>query len=90
YHDGEPFDAASVKFNLDRSRTLPDSLRKSELASVDSVEEVNAKTIAIKLKQADATLVSQHSDRAGMMNAKKAAQGDFATSPECSGPYRFV
>ncbi len=29
YHDGEAFDAASVKFNLDRARTLPDSLRKS-------------------------------------------------------------
>ncbi|RML34586.1 Extracellular solute-binding protein [Pseudomonas savastanoi pv. glycinea] len=90
YHDGEPFDAASVKFNLDRARTLPDSLRKSELASVDSVEVIDAKTVAIKLKQADATLVSQLSDRAGMMLAPKAAQGEFASNPVCSGPYKFV
>lgn len=90
YHDGEPFDAASVKFNLDRARTLPDSLRKSELASVDSVEVIDTKTVAIKLKQADATLVSQLSDRAGMMLAPKAAQGEFASKPVCSGPYKFV
>lgn len=65
YHDGELFDAASVKFNLDRARILPDSLRKSELLSVDSVEVIDAKTVAIKLKQPDATLISQLSDRAG-------------------------
>ncbi|MFH7450984.1 ABC transporter substrate-binding protein, partial [Pseudomonas syringae pv. tagetis] len=58
--------------------------------SVDSVEVVNPKTIAIKLKQAYATMVSQLSDRGGMMLAPKAAQGDFASSPVCSGPYRFV
>jgi len=33
YHDGVAIDAASVKANLDRARTLADSNRKSELAS---------------------------------------------------------
>ena len=33
--DGEPMNAAAVKANIDRARTLPDSLRKSELTSVD-------------------------------------------------------
>ncbi|MFJ4144617.1 ABC transporter substrate-binding protein [Pseudomonas sp. NPDC089734] len=90
FHDGEPLDAAAVKFNLDRARTLPDSLRKSELASVDSVEVVDPKTVAIKLKQPDATLISQLSDRAGMMLAPKASQGDVGSKPVCSGPYKFV
>src|ERR1700688_138213 len=30
FHDGETFDAAAVKYSLDRSLTLPDSRRKSE------------------------------------------------------------
>ncbi|MCJ9714009.1 ABC transporter substrate-binding protein, partial [Bordetella hinzii] len=34
YHDGTPIDAASVKANLERAMTLPDSNRKSELSSV--------------------------------------------------------
>lgn len=90
FHDGEVFDAAAVKFNLDRARTLPDSLRKSELASVESVEVVDAKTVAIKVKQPDATLISQLSDRAGMMLAPKASATDVASKPVCSGPYKFV
>ena len=34
FHDGEPINADAAKANLERARTLPDSLRKSELASV--------------------------------------------------------
>jgi peptide/nickel transport system substrate-binding protein len=90
FHDGEPFDAAAVKFNLDRARTLPDSLRKSELASVDSVEVIDGKTVAIKLKQPDATLISQLSDRAGMMLAPKVSATEVGAKPICSGPYKFV
>ncbi|WP_338722991.1 ABC transporter substrate-binding protein [Pseudomonas tolaasii] len=90
FHDGEPFDAAAVKFNLDRARTLPDSLRKSELSSVDSVEVVDARTVAIKVKQPDATLISQLSDRAGMMLAPKASATEVGARPICSGPYKLV
>src|ERR1700732_2224758 len=34
FHDGEKFDAAAVKFNIDRDKSMPESIRKSELASV--------------------------------------------------------
>lgn len=90
FHDGEVFDAAAVKFNLDRARTLPDSLRKSELSSVESVEAVDPKTVVIKVKQPDATLISQLSDRAGMMLAPKASATEVGSKPVCSGPYKFV
>jgi peptide/nickel transport system substrate-binding protein len=90
FHDGEVFDAAAVKFNLDRARTLPDSLRKSELSSVDSVEVIDPNTVAIKVKQPDATLISQLSDRAGMMLAPKASATEVGAKPICSGPYKFV
>jgi len=90
FHDGTRFNAEAAKANLDRARTEPDSLRKSELASVDSVEVVDEYTIALHLKQADATLLAQLSDRAGMMLSPATFSGDVATNPVCSGPYKFV
>ncbi len=90
FHDGDPFDAEAVKFNLDRDRTLPESVRKSELASIASVDVVDPKTVAIRLKQPDATLIAQLSDRAGMMLSPRASKGDVAGKPVCSGPYKFV
>jgi peptide/nickel transport system substrate-binding protein len=91
FHDGESMNAAAVKANIDRARTLPDSLRKSELTSVESVEAVDDMTVAIKLARPDATLLSQLSDRAGMIMSPKAiASADFGQKPVCSGPYKFV
>lgn len=90
FHDGTALDAAAAKANLDRARTLPESLRRSELATVDSVEVVDPLTIAIKLKQRDATLLSQLADRAGMMLSPATFTGDVGARPVCSGPYRFV
>lgn len=90
FHDGAAFDAAAVKANLDRARTLPDSMRKSELASVESVAVVDPETVAVTLKQPDATVIAQLSDRAGMMLSPTAAENpDFGANPVCSGPYRF-
>lgn len=91
FHDGEPFNAAAVKANIDRARTLPDSLRKSELTSVESVEVVDDTTVTLKLSRPDAPLLSQLSDRAGMMMSPKAlGSADFGQKPVCSGPYKFV
>jgi len=90
FHDGDVFNAEAAKANLERARTLPDSLRKSELASVDSIETPDASTIVLKLKRPDATLLAQLTDRAGMMLAPKTLGGDVAAKPVCSGPYKFV
>ena len=86
FHDGETFNAEAAKANLERARTLPDSLRKAELASVDSIEAPDATTLVIKLKRPDATLLSQLTDRAGMMLSPKTLSGDVAAKPVCSGP----
>lgn len=93
FHDGEAFDAAAVKYNIERAKTLPDSLRKSELASVTSVTVVDPMTVTLNLARPDATLVAQLSDRAGMMMSPKAieaAGAQFGQKPVCSGPYKFV
>ncbi|OZI38277.1 ABC transporter substrate-binding protein [Bordetella genomosp. 10] len=89
YHDGTPIDAASVKANLDRGRTLPDSNRKTELATVASVDAPDAQTVVIHLTEPDASLLSQLSDRAGMMMSPASFDKDPGAKPVCSGPYRF-
>jgi len=89
YHDGTPIDAASVKANLDRAMTLPDSNRKSELASVASVDAPDPRTVVLRLKAPDASLLSQLSDRAGMMLSPATFEQDPGRKPVCSGPYKF-
>lgn len=95
FHDGTKFDAAAAKANLDRALTLPASQRKSELASVKQVDAPDAATLVITVKQPDATLLAQLSDRAGMMLSPKSFEGadsasDVGRHPVCSGPYKFV
>jgi peptide/nickel transport system substrate-binding protein len=93
FNDGEPFDAEAAKFSLDRHVSLPTSFRKPELASLDRVEVVDPLTIKLVLKAPFSPLISQLTDRAGMMVSPKAAKeaGDrFGLKPVCVGPYKFV
>jgi peptide/nickel transport system substrate-binding protein len=93
FHDGEKLDAAAVKYNIERYKNMPESLRKSELAPVSGVDVVDALTVRINLSQPYAPLLGVLSDRAGMMVSPKAAEAagaKFFASPVCSGPYRFV
>lgn len=94
FHDGTRFDGAAAAANIERARTLPESLRKSELSSVEKAEAPDATTLVLTLKQPDATLLAQLSDRAGMMLSPKAFgtgdMADFGRAPVCSGPYKFA
>ena len=93
FHDGEKFDAAAVKFNIERHKTMPGSNRRGELAPVASVEVVDALTVRLKLSAPFSPLLAQLADRAGMMVSPKAAlaAGDkFGQKPVCSGPFKFV
>lgn len=93
FHDGEKLDAAAVKFNLERHKTMPGSNRRGELAPLDSVDVVDPLTVRLNLKAPFSPLLAALADRAGMMVSPKAAQaaGDkFGTKPICSGPFKFV
>jgi peptide/nickel transport system substrate-binding protein len=93
FQDGEKFDAAAVKFNIERDKTMPESIRKSELASVDAVDVINSLTVRFNLKKPDSTLLAALSDRAGMMVAPEAAKragNKSGLNPVCSGPFKFV
>ena len=93
FHDGEPFDAEAAKFSLERHLTMPGSFRKPELGAVDHIDVVDPLTIKLVLKAPFSPLITQLTDRAGMMVSPKAAkeEGDkFGLHPVCAGPYKFV
>ena len=93
FQDGEPMDAAAVKFSIERNLTMPGSNRKAEISAVKSVEIVDDHTVKLVLDKPFAPLLAQLSDRAGMIVSPKAAQaaGDkFGEHPVCAGPYKFT
>ncbi len=93
FHDGEKLDAAAVKYNIERHKTMPGSNRRGELAPVASVDVVDAQTVKLNLSAPFSPLLAQLADRAGMMVSPKAAQAEgdkFGAKPVCSGPFRFV
>ena len=93
FHDGEKFDAAAVKFNIERHKTMAGSNRRGELAPVTGVDVIDDSTVRLNLSAPFAPLLAALADRAGMMVSPKAAQaaGDkFGAHPVCSGPFRFV
>ena len=93
FHDGEPMDAAAVKFSLERHLTYPGSFRKPEIAALDTVDVVDPLTVKLNLKAPFSPLIAQLTDRAGMIVSPKAAReaGErFGSRPVCAGPYKFV
>src|SRR6516164_793657 len=93
FQDGEPLDAAAVKFNIERHLSMPGSNRKSEISAVSRVELIDDHTVKLVLSAPYAPLLAQLTDRAGMMVSPKAALAsgeNFGSHPVCAGPFKFV
>jgi peptide/nickel transport system substrate-binding protein len=93
FHDGEPFNAEAVKFNIERHINTPGTFRKTEIGQIQSVEIVNDLTVRLHLSEPLTPLLAALTDRSGMMVSPKAAKalGDkLGQKPVCAGPYRFV
>jgi peptide/nickel transport system substrate-binding protein len=93
FHDGEPFNAEAVKFNIERHINTPGSFRKTEIGQIASVDVLNDSTVRLNLSEPLVPLLAALTDRAGMMVSPKAARalGDkLGQKPVCAGPYRFV
>jgi len=67
FHDGTPFNADAVVFNINRILNTPSSPRHSELASVKSVQAVDASHAQFNLKAPFSPLLATLTDRAGMI-----------------------
>ncbi|MEH6654678.1 ABC transporter substrate-binding protein [Loktanella salsilacus] len=92
FHDGTAFNAQAVADNITRSQTMDGSMRKSELASIASVDVTGDYKLTLNLTGPDATVIAQLADRAGMMVSPTAAAAmgdDFGLAPVCSGPFAF-
>ncbi|RAT11861.1 MULTISPECIES: ABC transporter substrate-binding protein [Lonsdalea] len=93
FHDDTPFNAEAVVYNIQRYMTMPESRRKSELASVARVEAIGEYQVKFTLKSPDASLLAQLSDRAGTMispTVGKRLGANFGSDPICSGAFKFV
>jgi peptide/nickel transport system substrate-binding protein len=93
FQDGEKLDAAAVKATLERDLTMPASLRKSEINSIDHIEIVDPLTVRIVLKHPSSPFLAQLTDRSGMILAPKAVEQegkDFGLHPVCTGPFKFA
>src|SRR5205814_6297218 len=73
FHDGEKLDAAAVKFNIERHKTLAGSNRRGELAPVTSADVVDDMTVRLNLSGPFSPLLAMLTDRSGMMVSPKAA-----------------
>lgn len=92
FQNGEPFDAAAVKYSLERHLTTQGSFRRAEISTIDHIEIVDPATVRIVLKVPTSPLLAQLTDRAGMIyppKATEAAGKDFGQHPVCSGPFMF-
>src|SRR2546425_12928020 len=95
FHDGTDFNAEAARFNFNRMKTEPKSVRKGEVASIESVDIVDPYTIKINLRRPDAALLATLTDRAGMMVSPKVAQErgselERNAKGAGTGPFEFV
>ncbi len=95
FHDGTDFNAEAVKFNFMRMKTEPKSVRKGEVASVDSVDVIDPYTIQLNLRRPDGALLATLTDRAGMMVSPKVIRErgqelERNAKGAGTGPFEFV
>jgi peptide/nickel transport system substrate-binding protein/glutathione transport system substrate-binding protein len=93
FHDGTPFNADVVKFNLERYKTEPRSNVKADLATVGSVEVTGKAQVTIRLNRPNAGLPAILTNRVGLMVSPKSVHdkgGNIDRSPVGTGPFKFV
>jgi len=94
FHDGTPFDAEAVKWNIEQrlDESVGSPQRKLLMPVIDSVEVVDAHTVAFNLKKPFPGLLGMLGQRPGFMVSPAAAAKagkDFGSNPVGTGPFVF-
>ncbi|MBI2305647.1 MAG: hypothetical protein HYU86_12985 [Chloroflexi bacterium] len=93
FHNGEPFNAQVVKFNLERLKD-PESKSRwvSEYAGISQVEVVDDYTVKVVSKNPDPLLINKlpGSRIVAMKIIQEKGQNALAANPIGTGPYQFV
>jgi peptide/nickel transport system substrate-binding protein len=96
FHDGEPFNAAAVKFTFDRLLG-PEGAKgpqQSNYSSIDKVVAVDEHTVDFVMKRPDPVILTKLAGYGGMIVPPKYLQekGDayFNEHPVGTGPFKFV
>lgn len=96
FQDGEPFNAAAVKFTFDRLLGEQGSKgpQRSNYASIQSVEVIDIDTVDLRLKAPDAVLLTNLAGFGAMMVPPRFIQekGEdyFNAHPVGTGPFRLL
>ncbi|MEJ5126556.1 glutathione ABC transporter substrate-binding protein [Comamonas sp. MYb21] len=93
FHDGTPFDAAAVKFNLDRLRSAElASPNRSYYAAIDAVETPSAYVVTITTKEPSPTLLEVLAGNWSFISSPAAIEKRgraYGRNPVGTGPYMF-
>jgi peptide/nickel transport system substrate-binding protein len=94
FHDGTPFNAQAVKFNLDRLlNPQTGSALRQQLVDIQEVQVVDDLTFKIVLKQPFTPLLAWLTEGPGFMSSPAAVQKwgqDYGQHPVGTGPFEFV
>ncbi|MDV7352763.1 ABC transporter substrate-binding protein [Rhodococcus oxybenzonivorans] len=89
FHSGQPVDADAVKWSLERAKTLPASTVKRVLASIDTIEAPDARTVVLRLNRPASDILYHLSTLAGAIVDPVAGDRDLSREAFGSGPYRM-
>lgn len=91
FTDGEPFNAAAVKKNLERAKEK-DSITATQLALVTGINTPDDNTVELSLSRPGGALPLVFSDLPGMMVSPKAMANPEAlkTTPVGAGPFKLA
>ena len=94
FHDGTPFDANAVKWNIEHRLDPATASPQRQLLEpiIDNVQVIDPTTVAFNLKQPSPGLLGLLGERPGFMVSPAAAQKygkEFGSNPVGTGPFVF-
>jgi peptide/nickel transport system substrate-binding protein len=89
FHNGEPFDAAAVKFSFTRATDKTSTNKdKPTFANIERIDTPDPATVVLNLKDGDPDLLFKLGQATAIIVEPKSAAGN-PTQPTGTGPYRL-